>query len=69
VTVAASRYPQLTGFRYPPQSTPGNPTLLIRVQTGESKRHVVLTDADPEKLTDKVYRNYLERPVPRDAAP
>jgi hypothetical protein len=30
---------------------------------------VVLTDADPEKLTDKVYRNYLERPVPRDAAP
>jgi hypothetical protein len=30
---------------------------------------VVLTDADPEKLTDKVYRNYLARPVPRDVAP
>ncbi len=30
---------------------------------------VVLTDADPEKLTDKVYRDYLERPVPRDIAP
>lgn len=30
---------------------------------------VVLTDPDPEKLTDKVYRNYPERPVPWDVAP
>jgi len=29
----------------------------------------VLTSADPEKLTDMVYRDYLERPVPRDVAP
>jgi hypothetical protein len=28
----------------------------------------VLTARDPEKLTDKVYRNYLQRPVPRDIA-
>ena len=30
---------------------------------------VVVTAADPDKLADMLCDNYLERPVPRDAAP
>lgn len=54
-------------YEFSHDDTPGAPEPYAARRRDDPS--VVLTDADPEQLTDKVYRNYLERPVPRDAAP
>lgn len=54
-------------YEFSYDETPGAPEPYAAKRRDDPS--LVLTDAAPEKLTDKVYRNCLERPVPRDVAP
>lgn len=54
-------------YEFSHDDTPGVPEPYAARRRDDPS--VVLTSADPHKLTGMVQRNYAERPVPRDVAP